>query len=134
MTAKELFVLIGCKVGATPKLLAEIAGISPSAVSRRYNAVRLKKNPKRGSGLLFAILLAILSERKTFPSVIQQTERIAKIAGLAPRSFLTLAMDQEHGLRAKCGLPTGVLFVNMACQRQSNRGNMIPFWMDFNRH
>jgi len=47
VTAKELFMLIGCEAGASPRLLADIAGISPSAVSRRYDAARLKLDTKR---------------------------------------------------------------------------------------
>jgi len=44
IAAKELFVLISREVGASPKLLSEISGMSYSAVSRRYDAARLKLN------------------------------------------------------------------------------------------
>ena len=44
--AKELFVLVGCQVGASPKQLSEVTGMSRSAVSRRYDAARLKIEKK----------------------------------------------------------------------------------------
>jgi REP element-mobilizing transposase RayT len=40
--AKEMFVLTGCEVGGSLKRLSEIAGMSSSAVSRRYDAARFK--------------------------------------------------------------------------------------------
>jgi len=45
--AKELSILVGCRVGASPKLLSEITGMSRSAVSRRYDAARLKVAKER---------------------------------------------------------------------------------------
>jgi predicted DNA binding protein len=40
--AKEMLILIGLQMGASMKLLAEIIGISPSALSRRHDAARRK--------------------------------------------------------------------------------------------
>ena len=40
--AKEMLILIGLQLGASMKLLWEIIGISPSALSRRHDAARLK--------------------------------------------------------------------------------------------
>ena len=40
--AKEMLILIGLQVGASRRMLSEIAGISSSALSRRCDAVRLK--------------------------------------------------------------------------------------------
>ena len=54
VTAKELLMLIGCEAGASPRLLADIAGISPSAVSRRYDAARLKLDTNREMSKLAA--------------------------------------------------------------------------------
>jgi putative transposase len=42
ITAKEMLILIGLQMGASRKMLAEIIGISPSALSRRHDAARLK--------------------------------------------------------------------------------------------
>jgi putative transposase len=42
VTAKEMLILIGLQVGASRRMLSEIAGISSSALSRRCDAVRLK--------------------------------------------------------------------------------------------
>ncbi len=44
--AKEVFVLSGCQLGASPKLLSEITGMSRSAVSRRKDAALLKAREK----------------------------------------------------------------------------------------
>ncbi len=40
--AKEMLILIGLQMGASTKALSEIIGISPSALSRRHDAARLK--------------------------------------------------------------------------------------------
>ena len=40
--AKEMLILIGLQMGASMKELSEIVGISPSALSRRHDAARLK--------------------------------------------------------------------------------------------
>jgi len=40
--AKEMIILIGLQMGASMKLLSEIIGISPSALSRRHDAARRK--------------------------------------------------------------------------------------------
>lgn len=40
--AKEMLILIGLRMGASMKLLSEIIGISPSALSRRHDAARRK--------------------------------------------------------------------------------------------
>ena len=40
--AKEMLILIGLQMGASMKLLSEIIGISPSALSRRHDAARRK--------------------------------------------------------------------------------------------
>ena len=40
--AKEMLILIGLRMGASMKVLSEIIGISPSALSRRHDAARLK--------------------------------------------------------------------------------------------
>jgi hypothetical protein len=40
--AKEMFILIGVQMGTSGKVLAEIAGISPSSLSRRHDAALLK--------------------------------------------------------------------------------------------
>jgi hypothetical protein len=37
-----MFVLTGCEVGGSLERLSEIAGMSSSAVSRRYDAARFK--------------------------------------------------------------------------------------------
>lgn len=42
VTAKEVLVLVGGQVGASPKALSDITGMSRSAVSRRKDAVQLK--------------------------------------------------------------------------------------------
>src|SRR5215471_2958543 len=42
VTAKELLVMIGREMGASLKTLADISGLSPSAVSRRNDAAKLK--------------------------------------------------------------------------------------------
>jgi len=42
VTAKEVLVMVGSQLGANPKVLSEIAGMSRSAVSRRKDAARLK--------------------------------------------------------------------------------------------
>ena len=38
--AKEMLILIGLQMGVSMKVLSEIIGISPSALSRRHDAVR----------------------------------------------------------------------------------------------
>jgi hypothetical protein len=43
VTAKEMLILIGLQMGASRRMLAEITGISSSALSRRCDAVRLKE-------------------------------------------------------------------------------------------
>jgi hypothetical protein len=40
--AKEMLILIGLQMGANMKVLSEIIGISPSSLSRRHDAARLK--------------------------------------------------------------------------------------------
>jgi REP element-mobilizing transposase RayT len=40
--AKEMLILIGVQMGTSGKVLAETAGISPSSLSRRHDAARLK--------------------------------------------------------------------------------------------
>ena len=40
--AKEMLILIGLRMGASMKVLSEIIGISPSALSRRHDAARQK--------------------------------------------------------------------------------------------
>ena len=40
--AKEMLILIGLQLGASMKVLSEIIGISPSALSRRHDAARRK--------------------------------------------------------------------------------------------
>ena len=39
---KEMLILIGLQMGASMKVLSEIIGISPSALSRRHDAARRK--------------------------------------------------------------------------------------------
>jgi REP element-mobilizing transposase RayT len=40
--AKEMFILTGCEMGASLKMLSGITGMSSSTVSRRYDAAKLK--------------------------------------------------------------------------------------------
>jgi len=40
--AKEMLILIGLQIGASTRVLSELIGISPSALSRRHDAARLK--------------------------------------------------------------------------------------------
>jgi hypothetical protein len=40
--AKEMLILIGLQMGASMKVLSEIIGISPSALSRRQDGARRK--------------------------------------------------------------------------------------------
>ena len=42
ITAKEMLILVGLQMGASMQVLSEIVGISRSALSRRYDAARLK--------------------------------------------------------------------------------------------
>jgi len=42
VTARELFVLIGCQAGASRKLISDITGLGSSTVSRRNDAAKLK--------------------------------------------------------------------------------------------
>jgi REP element-mobilizing transposase RayT len=48
--AKEMLILIGLQMGASMKVLSELIGISPSALSRRHDAARrkLRDNPNTG--------------------------------------------------------------------------------------
>lgn len=47
VTAKEMFVLTACQVGASLKMLSEISGMSSSAVSRRNDAAKFKVRENR---------------------------------------------------------------------------------------
>ena len=40
--AKEMLILLGLQLGVSMKVLSEIIGISPSALSRRHDAARRK--------------------------------------------------------------------------------------------
>ena len=54
--AKELLVTVGCDMGASLKTLADILGLSRSAVSRRNDAAKLKlREPGEMSELAAAI-------------------------------------------------------------------------------
>lgn len=50
--AKEMLILIGLQLGASMKGLSEIIGISPSALSRRHDAARLKVRNNANSNKL----------------------------------------------------------------------------------
>jgi putative transposase len=50
--AKEMLILIGLQMGASMKLLSEIIGISPSALSRRHDAARRKLRDNANTGKL----------------------------------------------------------------------------------
>jgi hypothetical protein len=57
--AKELLVTIGCEMGASLKTLADISGLSRSAVSRRNDAAKLKL---REQGEMSKLAIAIGQE------------------------------------------------------------------------
>jgi len=63
--AKEMIILVGVHLGASMKLLSEIIGISPSALSRRHDAARRKLRANAGTSKLAS-------------EVIKEYERIAK--------------------------------------------------------
>jgi len=50
--ATETLILIGLQMGGSTKLLAEIIGISPSALSRRHDAARRKVRDNANTGKL----------------------------------------------------------------------------------
>lgn len=54
--AKEMVILIGLQLGASLKVLSEIIGISPSALSRRHDAARRKLRTANTRKLLSAII------------------------------------------------------------------------------
>ena len=67
-----MLILIGLELGASPKLLAEIIGISPSALSRRHDAARRKlRNAKQRSWCRrsFSITEAALTENRKIASL-----------------------------------------------------------------
>ncbi len=59
VAAKEVLVLTGCQVGANLKMLSEITGLSSSAVSRRYDAAKLKVRHNRELSKLAANIMKL---------------------------------------------------------------------------
>jgi hypothetical protein len=46
VAARELFVLVGCQLGASLKLISDLTGLGSSTVSRRHDAANLKLREK----------------------------------------------------------------------------------------
>jgi len=64
--AKEMLILIGLQMGASTKLLSEIIGISPSALSRRHDAAQRKLRDSANTRMLSSeIIRHYLSGRMT---------------------------------------------------------------------
>ena len=103
LVAKELFVLVGCQVGASPKQLSEVTGMSRSAVSRRCVAARLKIEKKhewvswqRASGNAMAALIKNRTNRKPDPGWLVLTNDFSGgLRGLRPPATFW----QPFGLR-----------------------------------
>ena len=55
--AKEMLILVGLQLGASLKVLSEIIGISPSALSRRHDAVRRKLRNNADTGKLVSEII-----------------------------------------------------------------------------
>lgn len=54
VAARELFVLVGCQLGASLKLISRITGLGSSTVSRRNDAAKLKQREKAETRRLVA--------------------------------------------------------------------------------
>lgn len=61
--AKELFVLAGCQLGASLKMLSEIAGMSSATISRRRDAGRMRMRENKSMAKLVMRIVAECRQR-----------------------------------------------------------------------